>query len=229
MVSASCNLQTGSDIPQIASNCSDCNIGGKIAYIPDFNNCIAVTMVHFFKSCSHVCIECFDSLLTRLVRPDAVSWSLSCKHSSRSWERVSVQGHVIDCQCCCSPHTTWAQPPIPPKAEPQLHCKAPDSVLCRGSHVLLRYLRCKMWVMVLWTQDKMAAVWHTQIYMLWVQSKCVKWSEKTWIISTVSPCERWDFLIGAILFYCWSLTEQSKLKRMITSAVSNPSELPNVT
>ncbi len=29
MESVSCNLQTGSDFPQLASTCSDCKIGGK--------------------------------------------------------------------------------------------------------------------------------------------------------------------------------------------------------
>ncbi len=28
--SVSCNLQTGSDFPQLASTCSDCKIGGKL-------------------------------------------------------------------------------------------------------------------------------------------------------------------------------------------------------
>lgn len=123
---------------------------------------------------------------------------ISSKHSSRSWEWVSVEGHDIGCQCCSSPHTTWAPPPIPSKPELEHHCNAPDSVLCRGSRVFLRFLRCKMWVMVLWTRWQQ---YETYIYMLWVQLKCVKWSEKTWIISTVTSCERWVFLIWVFFFF----------------------------
>lgn len=83
----------------------------------------------------------------------------------------------------------------------------------------------KMWMMVLWTQDKMAAVWETHINMLWVQLKCVKWSEKTWNISTVTPCERWDFVISSecdLLLIVEALGlfmgDENK-KRMTTSAV----------
>lgn len=179
--------------------------------------------------CRHVCIECFESLLTRLVRPDAVSLAANIPRAAESeW----VYRDMISTVTAAVPRTQHGlNRPYHQKQSPSFTAK-PRTRFCVVDRVYcwdIWGVKCGWWCCGLRTRWQQ---YETHIYMLWVQSKCVKWLEKTWIISTVSPCERWDFLIGTILFNCWSLTVCGTVKTKTDDhigCVSNPSELPNVT